>query len=93
MPTSRATRVTSEANELSWSTMVLTTRAVCRNSPLQRAAVDFERHGLREVALGHRADDARDFGGGLHQIADQAVDRLDAIRPAAATPCRGRRAG
>src|SRR5438477_441665 len=33
-PTSRATRVTSEAKELSWSTIVLTTRAVRRLSPL-----------------------------------------------------------
>ena len=51
---------------------------------LQRTAVDFERHGLREIALGHRADDARHFGGGLHQVADQAVDGIDATRPAAA---------
>ena len=33
VPTSRATRVTSEANEPSWSTIVLTVRAVRRNSP------------------------------------------------------------
>ena len=32
-PTSRATRVTSEANEPSWSTIVLTTLPVRRNSP------------------------------------------------------------
>ena len=34
VPTSRATRVTSEAKEFNCSTMVFTTRAVCRNSPL-----------------------------------------------------------
>ena len=33
MPTSRATRVTSDANEPSWSTIVLTVFAVRRNSP------------------------------------------------------------
>ncbi len=33
VPTSRATRVTSAANDASWSTMVLTMRAVRRNSP------------------------------------------------------------
>ena len=33
VPTSRATRVTSEANEPSWSTMLLTILAVRRNSP------------------------------------------------------------
>ncbi len=41
---------------------------------LERAAVHFESHGLREVALGDRADHARHFRGGLHQIADEAVD-------------------
>ena len=34
VPTSRATRVTSDANVPSWSTMVLTTFAVRRNSPV-----------------------------------------------------------
>ena len=34
VPTSRATRVTSEAKEFNCATMVFTTRAVCRNSPL-----------------------------------------------------------
>ena len=34
VPTSRATRVTSEANVPSWSTIVLTTFAVRRNSPV-----------------------------------------------------------
>ena len=32
-PTSRATRVTSEANEFSWSTIVLMTSLICRISP------------------------------------------------------------
>ena len=35
VPTSRATRVTSEANDDSWSTIVFTVRAVRRNSPLR----------------------------------------------------------
>ena len=47
----------------------------------QRPAVDLERHALRQVALRHRADDARDFGGRLHQVRDQRVDRLDRGRP------------
>ena len=34
VPTSRATRVTSEANAPSWSTIVLTVLAVSRNSPV-----------------------------------------------------------
>ena len=43
VPTSRATRVTSEVNTPSCSIIVLTMVAERRNSPLQRAAVDFER--------------------------------------------------
>ncbi len=53
----------------------------------ERAAVDIESHGLRKVALGHRADHAGDFGRRLHQIPDQAVDRIQTLRPIA-----GRRA-
>ena len=34
VPTSRATRVTSEANELSWSTIEFTVRPMRRNSPM-----------------------------------------------------------
>ena len=60
---------------------------------LERAAVHLQRHGLREVALGHRADHAGDFGGGLHQVSDQAVDRIEALRPAARKPIPGWRAG
>ena len=47
----------------------------------QRSSVDFERHGLREVALRHRADHARNLGRRLHQIANQAINRLDAFGP------------
>jgi hypothetical protein len=62
VPTSRATRVTSEAKELSWLTIVLTVLAVRRNSPssglpsISRAIV-WERSPLatapitREVSL------------------------------------------
>ena len=57
----------------------------------QRTAVHFERHGLRQVALGDRADDAGDFGGGLDQVADQAVDRIDACRPSAVAEPRDAR--
>ena len=47
----------------------------------QRPAFDVERHRLREVALGHGADDAGHLAGGLHQVADQGVDRVDRCRP------------
>ena len=83
VPTSRATRVTSEAKEASCSTMVLTTLPMRRNSPRSGAAVDLDRHGLRQVALGDRADDARDFGGRLDHVVDQLVDRAQLGVPAA----------
>ena len=49
----------------------------------QRPIVDLERHRLREVALGDRADDARDFGGRLHEVRHQRVDRFHRGRPRA----------
>ena len=83
VPTSRATRVTSEAKELSCSTMVLAVLAVRRNWPSSGRPVHVQRHGLRQVALGHRADDARHLGGRPHQVVDQRVDGLDHRAPAA----------
>ena len=43
VPTSRATRVTSPANALSWSTMVLMVSFSCRISPLTFTVIFFER--------------------------------------------------
>ena len=56
MPTSRATRVTSEAKEESWSTIVLTVLAVERNSPLSgrpsaSSAIDWERSPLATAPI------------------------------------------
>src|SRR5207244_527696 len=48
---------------------------------LERAAVHFEGHGLGEIAFGDSTDDARDFGGGLNQISDQAVDGIETLGP------------
>ena len=50
---------------------------------LERAIVDLERHGLRQVALGHRADHARGLAGGLHEARDQRVHVRDRIGPRA----------
>ncbi len=83
VPTSRATRVTSEVNTLSCLIMVLTISAERRNSPLQRPAVDVELHGLQQVALRHRGDRARHFGGRPQQIVDQRVDRGFHLAPGA----------
>ena len=49
----------------------------------QRPAVDLDRHRLRQVALGDRADHARDLGGRLDHVLDQLVDRADRRFPAA----------
>ena len=49
----------------------------------QRAAVDLELHGLRQVALGDGADDARDLGRRLDEVADHRVHRIDALGPRA----------
>ena len=46
MPTSRATRVTSAANELSWSTIVLTVFLSSRISPFTSTVIFLERSPL-----------------------------------------------
>ncbi len=56
VPTSRTTRVTSEANEPSWSTMLLTIMAVRRNSPSRRRpsawrTIDCERSPLATAPM------------------------------------------
>ncbi len=83
VPTSRATRVTSEAKEASCSTMVFTTLPMRRNSPRSARPSISTRHGLRQVALGDRADHARDFGGRLDHVLDQLVERAQLGVPAA----------
>ena len=75
VPTSRATRVTSEANEASCSTIVFTILPMRRNSPRSGRPSISTVMRLREVALGDRADDARDLGGRLDHVLDQFVDR------------------
>ena len=49
----------------------------------QRPAIDLERHALRQIAFGDRADHARHFGRGLHEIGDEHVDRVNGGRPLA----------
>src|SRR5262252_5888872 len=49
----------------------------------ERPIVDLERHALREIALGDRADDPRRLGGRLRQVGHQAVHVLDRVRPGA----------
>ena len=84
VPTSRATRVTSEVNTLSCLIMVLTMLADLQELALQRAAVDVEPHGLQQVALRDRGDGARHFGRRPQEVVDQGVDRALHLAPGAA---------
>ncbi len=81
VPTSRATRVTSRRRRSSCSTIVFTTLPMRRNSPRSGRPSISTVMLLGEVALGHRADDARDLGGRLHHVLDQLVDRADRASP------------
>ena len=76
VPTSRATRVSSETNPLSWSTMALMVFFNSSISPL-----DVGRHLLAEVPVGHGTDHALHLDGGPHQRLDEIVHRLDASGP------------
>jgi hypothetical protein len=48
---------------------------------LQRAALDFQRHGLRQVALRHGADHARRFRRRVDEVLDQRVHAVDLVAP------------
>ena len=93
VPTSRATRVTSEAKQPSCSTIVLTVLAVRRNSPasgrpsISRAIV-CERSPLATAPM-TRAD----FAGRVDEVADERVDRVDRVVPRSRRPRRCWRAG
>ena len=50
---------------------------------LQRTAVALEIHRLREISLGHGADDARRVDRGANEVRDQVVDRAHRRRPGA----------
>ena len=63
------------------STIVLTMVGGAQKFALQRAAIDLERHRLRQVALGDRADHAAISVVGCARSVDQAVDRVDAGPP------------
>src|SRR5207253_2815302 len=52
--------------------------------PLQRPALDLEGHGLQQVTVGHRADDAHDLCVRTRKVFDQVVDRVEGRGPRAA---------
>ncbi len=86
VPTSRATRVTSEVNTPSCSIIVLTMVAERRNSPSSGRPSTSSAHGLPQVALGHGGQRARDLGRRPQQVVDQRVDRGFHLAPGADRP-------
>ena len=81
VPTSRATRVTSEANEPSWSTIVFTVLAVRRNSPFSgrpsiSRAIVCERSPLATAPMTRATSVV-----GWTRSADEPIHRIDARRP------------
>ena len=83
VPTSRATRVTSAANEPSWSTILLTVLAVRRNSPCSgrpstSSAIVCDRSPCATAPITRAVSLV-----GMHQVVDQQVDGVDRVAPEA----------
>ena len=78
VPTSRATRVTSAANERSWSTIVLMVFFSSEISPLTSTVIF-----LRQVAGGHGLGHVGDVAHLRGQVAGHRVDRLGQVLPGA----------
>ena len=83
VPTSRATRVTSEVKTLSCLIIVLTIVGGAQELALERPAVDVETDRVQQIALRHRGDRARDLRGRPEQIVDQRIDRGFHLAPGA----------
>ena len=79
VPTSRATRVTSEANELSWSTMVLIVFLSSRISPFTSTVIF-----LDKVAERHRGGHLGDVAHLAGQVRGHRVDVVGEVLPGAA---------
>ena len=93
VPTSRATRVTSDVNTPSWRIIVLTIGRRPQELALERPAVDVEPDRLEQVALGHRRERRGHFGRGPEQVVDQRIDRRLHLTPGAAGAIETSRAG
>ncbi len=78
MPTSRATRVTSEANELSWSTIVLMVFFSSRISPFTSTVIF-----LDKVAVGHRGGHFGDVAHLAGQVGGHGVHGVGQVLPGA----------
>ena len=86
MPTSRATRVTSDVKTESCSIIVLTSLAERRNSPLSARPSTSRSIDWLKVTLGDGTDGTRDLDGRSHEVVDQCVDGIDLDRPIARWP-------
>ena len=78
VPTSRATRVTSAANERSWSTIVLTVSFSSRN-----LALHIDGDLLGQVALGHGLGHVGDVAHLVGQVAGHRVHGVGQVLPGA----------
>ena len=78
VPTSRATRVTSSANEESWSTIVLTVDFSSRISPRASTVIFWHRS-----PLGHRGGHLGDVAHLAGQVAGHVVDVVGQVAPGA----------
>ena len=78
VPTSRATRVTSSANDDSWSTIVLMVSASARNSPLASTVIFWERSPWATAVV-----DLGDVADLVGQVAGHEVDVLGEVPPGA----------
>ena len=81
VPTSRATRVTSEVNTESCLIMVLTMVAERRNSPLSGRPSTSSRTVCSRSPCATAPITRRHLGGRPHQVVDQAVDRAFHLAP------------
>ena len=78
VPTSRATRVTSAANDESWSTIVLMVFFSSRISPFTSTVIFFDRSPLR-----HRRRHLRDVAHLARQVRGHGVHRVGQVLPRA----------
>ena len=81
LPTSRATRVTSEVNTPSCWIIRLTIVAAAQELALERPAIHVEPHGLEQIALGDGGNRARDLSRRPDQVVDERVDARLPSRP------------
>ena len=83
VPTSRATRVTSDGEGAELVDHGVDGAGGAQELAFQRPAFDLERHALGQVALGDGADHARHLARGMHEVVDQRVDGFDRVAPEA----------